>query len=368
MVHLASDGSNSFVIRGLFQDFDGSFTDYDIEKVSLTVEYKDYLPESWRRQERNRRHQYQRLIAGHQCEVEILRNSAIYQRYPALPLWWRDVEVPYGFLNVMPCIVTYSSYLFHGTASPITNCRLRSEWALSVATHLMYEVRTGRLWWIPFAVRKDIRCLGLHLSRPNDLDTVRIDRERLGQLLSFIDSLAWSKIPRDGSQLSGYPNLGTEFACSGGDSPSNLNGITPVYEGADWVIFDAECWCLHLSDDYFVEYTDAERGVFTPEHPRPDRVHYYRSQGQSSSSTGYGTNSVPSIEPRISRSRSDSSTGISPSFTTFLARQGITDMQSFLEMQQAIAEGTIQPSTGTHPSNGGGSSSRDADPSSYRRE
>ena len=361
-------GSNSFFIRRSFQDIDGSFSAYNIEKFSLTAEYKDYLAESWRCQERNRRHQYQRLIVGHQCKVEILRTRAIYQRYSSLSLWWRDVEVPYCFLNVMPCIVAYSSCLFHATVSLITNCRLRSECALSVATHLMYEARTGRLWWIPFAVRNDIRCLGLHLSGPNDLATVRTGRERLGQLLGFIGSLAWSKIPRDGTRLSVYPNLGNEFACSGGDSPSSLNEITPVHEGADWVIFDAERWCLHLSDEYFVEYTDAECDLFTPEHLRPDRFGYYRSHGKSSSSTGYGTNSVPSIESRISRCGSDNSAGISPSFTALLARQGITDMQSFLERQQAIVEGTIQPSTGTHPSNGGGSSSRGADPSSSRRE
>ena len=49
---------------------------------------------------------------------------------------------------------------------------LRSDWTFSVASHFLYEARAGRLWWIPMAVREDIRTMGFH--DPNQIPVVVI--------------------------------------------------------------------------------------------------------------------------------------------------------------------------------------------------
>ena len=91
--------------------------------------------------------------------------------------------------------------------------------------------------------------------------------------------LAWSKIPRDGINPD-YPYLGEDFAVSGGISPESRTGrVNPVFRRADWVIFDAEHWQLHLPEKYFVTYVDDTGDAFDPEDPRPDRVYDGESRG-----------------------------------------------------------------------------------------
>ena len=93
-----------------------------------------------------------------------------------------------------------------GVPSRALNILFRSEWAMSVATHLMYEARGGRLLWIPPKIRRDIRLLELDdsskipLELPNGFNRDREVRQadELKQLLEYVDMLAWSKIPRDG--------------------------------------------------------------------------------------------------------------------------------------------------------------------------
>lgn len=368
--------SGTIVIRPSLTDSHGNFVGYTTLPTSLRDELETYVPLAWRRFARTRRHRYERLIAEHQCEVELFQNYAVASRYPALPSWWNEVEVPYGFYNAVPFFATYrASDIEHN--APYVDVFLRSEWALSVAVHLMYEARGGRLWWIPFDVRQDIIRLQLTDSSSIEDAAEAGIRRQLAQLIGFIDSLAWSKIPRDG-KLPSYPDMG-DFALSGGSDPDRLNGITPVHRGADWVIFDAEEWCLHLPDEYFVPFIDAEAQHYQPEVPRRDRIRFYGepSLGSGNLSARDGEEdpnlrrwqrqqlsrlrqsdaelatrvernlpqssqreaSVPRISRPIGRSRDVGRHERSASLLAFLEREGITDIESFLASQQRHLSG-----------------------------
>lgn len=360
----------TIIIRPSLIDNFGNFTGYCVLPTSLRNELENYVPLAWRRFARTRRHRFERLIAEHQCEVELYQNHAVASRYLDLPSWWSSVEVPYGFYNLIPFLVIYrSTVLVHNY--PFADVFLRSEWALSVAVHLMYEARSGKLWWIPFEVRQDIIRLQLTDSSSVNDPAEAEARRQLAQLIGYVNSLAWSRIPRDGS-LTGYPDMGT-FELSGGIDPDRINGITPVHRGADWVIFDAEEWCLHLPDEYFVPYIDEESHQYNPEEPRRDRIRFY---GESTPGVGMNVarededdpvlrewrgqqlsrlresdsalaihleRNVPHSTPRnttaprlarpIERSRESARQERSASLLAYLEREGITDVQSFIASQ-----------------------------------
>ncbi len=278
-VHYTSgpDGSK-LVIKPSMMGDDGQFLGYAVIDTPLKEEARAYTPLSWRRQERSKRHRYGCFSAGTQCEIDIITRRAVDNGYPRVPNWWADVEVPYGFWNGLPRILYYQGSKFLAGASAAYEVLLRSEWARSVATHLIYEARGGRLWWVPMAVRQDIRILGLedeskvgNLPPGNDVNQERMVRRGLKRLLEYIDMIAWEKIPSNGV-IPEYPDLGEEFSCSGGLEPDTQIGrITPVHRSGDWVIFDPERWCLHLPDKYFVPFKDDSTKDFDPEHPRVGR-------------------------------------------------------------------------------------------------
>ena len=236
---------------------------------------------------------------------------------------------PYGFCNTMLYIITYAGRIYQqSTGEAIWDVMLRSEWAFSAAIHLLYEARSGRLWWIPHQVREDIRSLSLEDPRVATGDTPSDEEERrvlnqLNSLLKQIDGLAWAKIPRDGN-LKGYPDMGEEFACSGGSDPHRLNGVTPVHEGADWVIFDAERWIVHLPRDYLVPAQ--EDWTVVPKEHRLDRVRFYRtSVAPSTSNIGPSSRDCSQgVTPAISRNRWPA--GVSPSLIAYLARNNCWNM------------------------------------------
>ena len=195
-------------------------------------------------------------------------------------------------------------------------------------------------------------------------------RQKLAQLLNFISSLAWYKIPRDG-KIPEYPT-NEDFECCGGEDPVNNGGITPVHRGADWVVFDTEYWCLHVPDKYFVEFVDAEQGSYVPDEPRRDRLRDYEmvlpyernqpscgvdcrmeewQEDQPARVRSHDAELATRLERRIPRQgSSDASTvwggisrrrttpqpAISASLAAYLAREGITDLETFLAMQDGI--------------------------------
>lgn len=285
-VHYSSvDGREDLVIKPSLCDSQGYFVGYTAIRVPFLNQAQHYTPLTWRRQERGKRHRFERFIVGFQCEAEFLMKRTILDRFPSLPEWWSDVEVPYGFWNEMPRIIYYwGSRFTKNRLNIIGSLLLRSEWARSVATHLLYEARAGRLWWIPVSVRQDIRTMGLDSPAMVPTDPALIlpgtTREReinlakqLAKLLEFIDMIAWTRIPKDGI-IPEYPFLNDRFDCSGGLNPPNkLGRITPCFRGGDWVIFDPERWCLQLPDRYFVPFSDESRQQYVPEDPRDDRVH-----------------------------------------------------------------------------------------------
>ena len=389
------NGDDKLVIKPFLVDFDGYFLGYSVIKTRIEDQLPVYTPAAWRRQERGKRHRYERFIAGYQCEVEILEKGAVQARYPGLPLDWDSYEVPYGFWNEIPLSMYYWGSKFMGVPSRSLSILFRSEWAMSVATHLMYEARGGRLWWISPKIRRDIRLLELDDSSKIPLnlpDGFNRDREvrqadQLKQLLEYVDMLAWSKIPRDGV-IPEYPYLNEEFEVCGGIVPeSKIGRVTPVFRGADWVLFDAEHWQLHLPDKYFVPYVDDTRGAFDPEDPRPDRrydgedrVGYVggfddpvqewrnrqlaRSGSHSRSASFNHSGSTPgsasqgsagrgpfAVQTRIQRHRRAASSMDANALMGQLADRGITDIQDLLNRLD-------QSGRGPSDANRGGSSNR----------
>ena len=319
VVHYSSrDGNDELVIRPSLQDSEGDYLGYAVIQTKIEEQLPVYTPASWRRQERSKRHRFKRWIAGFQCAVAIQHRRVVEERFPPLPYDWNGFEVPYGFWNEVPrCIYYWGSRYMRYEISPIMAILLRTDWCVSVATHLLYEARGGRLWWIPMEVRKGIRELGLDDSSkvPTTDLPEGFDRERevkladqLRQLLEYIDSLAWSKIPRDGL-IPEYPFLSEDFeACGGMDPDSHIGRITPVFRGADWVIFDSELWQLHLPEKYFVPFNDASRTAFTPEDPRPDRV--YDGEGRGGYDGGFAGAVDDWRQRQIARSGSDAASDV----------------------------------------------------------
>lgn len=375
-VHYAKrDGHDVLVIKKNLQAEDGSYLGFTCVHTPIREEVQTYTPETWRRQERRNRHRFERFTLGHQCEVDLLRRRAIMSLYPALPRWWSEVEVPYGFLPETPRMLYYLGLREQVPRRLVWDIYLRSEWALCCATHLIYEARAGRLWWLPYELRCDIRTLGLHdpSIHQEGMPYTYTTRERemglatqLSKLLEFIDMIAWERIPSDGI-IPEYPELVEDFSCSGGVKPEGRIGvITPVHRSADWVIFDPEHWCLQLPNKYFVEFSNVETGAYNPEHPRLGRV-YDQSDSRYRASTAEDDwrartrerlqrnddvmeSSTPPVSGpstgRISRPRARTSSIDSSQLLDQLAREGITDVDSLVARLRGVNPSEGGPSRG----------------------
>ena len=73
--------------------------------------------------------------------MEVLTIREVQDRYPILPQWWSEVEVPYGFYNTMPYIIIYTGPIYQrSTREAIWDVMFQSEWAFSVAIHLFWKI------------------------------------------------------------------------------------------------------------------------------------------------------------------------------------------------------------------------------------
>lgn len=87
-------------------------------------------------------------------EIKSFERRAVREIKFAMPSWWGEVEVPYGFHNEMALLVAYVTLAHLDGATEVA---LSSEWKYIVARQLLYEARSGRLWWLPVRVGKDMR-------------------------------------------------------------------------------------------------------------------------------------------------------------------------------------------------------------------
>ena len=357
------------VIKRNLQSATGSFLGFTCVRTPIREELRCYTPETWRRQERRNRHRYERFILGFQCETDLLHRGGIMSQYAELPRWWAEVEVPYGFLPESPRMLYYLGLKESIPRRHVWDVFLQSEWAMCCATHLMYEARAGRLWWLPYELRCDIRTLGISdLSFLPDQQETRYttyNREveliqNLRKLLEYIDMIAWDRIPSNGI-IPEYPNLGDGFFCTGGAKPvGRIGAYTPVHRSADWVVFDPERWCLQLPDKYFVEFSHAETGDYDPEHPRLGRVYdrsdsrYYTSvaeeewrsrtlgrlqrDGNAMDTSTIQPNPGPSAG-RIRRSRARTRSFESNPLLEQFQREGITDVNTLITRLRGDSSG-----------------------------
>ena len=193
-----------------------------------------YIPDrNLRGFERRFRHRTDCFIGYHCTDAAALNPGLTRRRYPALPSWWIDYEVPFRFWAQTPPILTYRGLLFmspeHGRGWDLI---LRAEWAALCSVELIREARAGRLWWLPDAVITDIR----QLETGNILHGASGDEIRdLDTLLWEVRCIRWDRVPITNRFL-----------------PRDNSRFTPVYENGEFVEWDVTNWRTNLSEDMYL--------------------------------------------------------------------------------------------------------------------
>lgn len=187
-----------------------------------------FQPLTDRRAMRRNRHRVGVFLCPEWKEAYKTRRDAMEIRYPAYPSWWGPYEVPYGCRAELPPVLYYaSSKLLRGPDDP-SWLIFRAEWAMNVLEDVVYQARSGRLYWVPPALRDDMRTLGISSLLERCSRSVQVEAE---QLINFIDRIRWSDVPAVQRFIPGYA----------GD-------WTPVFANGDFVWFDAANWRPDLED------------------------------------------------------------------------------------------------------------------------
>jgi len=112
------------------------------------------------RVERSNRNRYGYLIP-HQCrEVAIVRRDAMPGRWPRVPMWFAEYEVPQGCLVELPPCVTYVGlWLNEHRDSPYWSVFV-TEWCVLAAKNLLWDAYDRMyLWYVPAHVAEGIEYL-----------------------------------------------------------------------------------------------------------------------------------------------------------------------------------------------------------------
>ena len=185
-----------------------------------------------RGEERRHRHRLEAFISYHDKEAGALFPRTAGNRYPKLPFWWPEYEVPYGFRAQTPPVLTYRGIEFMRCHSYGRDLVLRTEWAAMCVVELYNEAQGGFLWWLPSAVLNDIDQLGVSYI----FDTAS------SSFVNDIESLLW------------------EIKCIRWDQVSVVNRFlprfahepTPTFQSGDFVEFNTSEWRTELDASMYL--------------------------------------------------------------------------------------------------------------------
>lgn len=140
--------------------------------------------------ERRQRNALGVFVAHEWIETANFVRDALRARYPPIPSWWEQYEVPPGLMaEIPPVIVYYGFAMIDDPSSPLWSV-FTAEWLTIVAKRLLWNAREGRLFLLPDKVRHDLRdfeyhpALGLQFSDPS-----------VSMLLDAMDAVDWSRVP-----------------------------------------------------------------------------------------------------------------------------------------------------------------------------
>ena len=308
-----------------------------------------YIPDRKLREfERRFRHRTECFIGYHCTDATALNPGLTHRRYPALPSWWIDYEVPFRLWVQTPPILTYWGLIFmspnHGRGWDLM---LRTEWAALCCIELIHEARNGRLWWLPNAVIEDIR----QLETGSILHGASGDEIRdLDNLLLEVRCIRWDRVPITNRFL-----------------PRDNSRFTPVYNNGEFVEWDVTNWRTNLSEDTYLPLDPYEqpmgfvdRGVrqqgsninqpshVTPQGRQPGLDEFGREPGYSISERYGASQREYSIAQRVVRNAAEQ-LGM---FTMLrdLGHQGRWTLTFFMEeFQSLLREKTESLRRNTNP-------------------
>ena len=148
------------------------------------------------RMERSNRNRYGFLIP-HQCrEVAAIRADEMARRWPRVPTWFEEYEVPQGCLAELPAAVTYvGTWLDERRDSPYWTVFL-TEWCVTVAKNLLWDAYDRMyLWFISARVFDGIEYLVNNGAMDLPLGGQANANEAL-ELARLSRSQDWDNVPR----------------------------------------------------------------------------------------------------------------------------------------------------------------------------
>jgi len=142
------------------------------------------------RQEWLARDEHAYLLSAVQVEFTQVHRDMRPRYYSALPPWWSEVEVPFGFPMCMPRYVAYfATALQPGDHFHRAFATLATNWVIGVASTWYADVRNrGRLWHLSDSLVAAIRSLGpAELAAGRDGDAATL----LASMLTLHDQVDW---------------------------------------------------------------------------------------------------------------------------------------------------------------------------------
>lgn len=185
-----------------------------------------------RGEERRHRHRLEVFVSFQDKEAGALFPRVAGNRYPKLPSWWAEYEVPYGFRAMTPPLLTYRGVEFMSRHSYGWDLMLRTEWATMCAVELYSEALQGFLWWLPPAVMNDIERLGVEYIFDTASSGVIND---IRSLLHEVKCIRWDRV-----------SVVNRFL------PRFAHEPTPTYESGDFVEFNVDNWRTELDNSMYL--------------------------------------------------------------------------------------------------------------------
>ena len=224
LVDVPSDfcvSADSYVTRNLYVMSNRRHTLHYGHQPVLDPQWN--MPRAQRDFELRARHKFGMLVPVQCKEVYVIKYNLLVDKFALCPSWWGEIELPFGLRPELPKVVTYFSRRLLGDPHDVLWVVFRAEWAAEASKELLLAARAGRIWWLPPAVRRDIRKIGVAVIYEACQKSVQED---VAALLNFVDRLRWSRCPLQ------YRIL-----------PEVAKRHSQVFvDSGDFFLFDAERW------------------------------------------------------------------------------------------------------------------------------